>query len=302
MTDALGATSARPAQTLNVSQPLSITTTALPDATQLSPYSAPIASSGGRGPFTWTTPPTGTAANQSPESFSYANTTTATITASGATSSAVGTRNLTFTVTDADGRTATKTVNLNIVGGTPGASRSLISAATFVAGIGGTPTSFINAGVAGSAPTAAQMLSIAKDETVYATSSPGSSVYKGVFRGDSGMLFGANYTFSQPVLISQIDQAFAGPESPSGCTSARMDVTYQYSSDNVNWNSLGSTYSLVGSAYKIAANGYAGTYYKINAPVGPVTAQYVRMRASVSNFSGCTNSSSSWMFFSGVAK
>lgn len=300
VTDALGTTASLPAQTLYVSSPISIPTASLPDATQSQLYNASLTVSGGRAPYTWTIPTTG-----SPEGFTYPNASTPTLGVTGVTSE-LGTRNLTFKVTDVDGRVAEKTLALNIVSGTPGAARSLIDTATYspgsLSGDLAPYTILSNAGASG-APNAARTLAIARDETVYPVGQGGSSILKTFRRNENGVLFRVTYRFQSPVLISRIDQIFQGPEAPSGCTSAGASAAYETSNDGTNFTSLGSYNLAAGSPYKTSGSGYGGTVYNVTAPVSPRTAQYVRMTLSVNGFSNsCGSSSFNVMAFSGVVR
>lgn len=264
--DELGTTEDSAVQTIGYAPPVTISAT-LPNATQNQYYDQTFFT-GGRGPHTVTlnsgTVPAGLQRDGS-RIYGYP--------------SAGGTTPLSYTVTDADGRTDTKTVTIVVDSSAPAAGRSLISSASYgqvaASGAGGflyyTPP-YTNA-QSFATTNAAKMLEFAKDPIVYQPSSTGTVLYASI--GNAGTLrFTLTYAFSQDVVASSLDQRLGFGEG-SGCTNQNVIALYEGSLNGTSWSTLYSTTAVKGNATSLGV-GYGGTYYEMNQSFAPTTVRYVR--------------------------
>lgn len=292
--DELGTTEDTADQTIGYAPPLSINGT-LADATQNQSYTA-VLHTGGRGPYTVTqtsgTMPAGLSVS--------AGSITGYPTGSGPAT-------LGFTVTDADGRSDSKTVSFTITSSAPVAGRSLIASASHTQLIGSGASLYLNyappytTARVGSTTVPADMKAWATDQVNWSNGSPGTVLIAGNGNGGGTVKFTVNYTFNQDVLASSLDQNLAFGEGGNCNTSQNVGVLIEGSLTGGagTYVTLANIPAVRGTITS-QGTGYGGQYYALNQSFTPMTLRYVR--ATYTGTACINNAGSSILLRSGIVK
>ncbi len=269
----------------------------LADAKQNEFYDKPLFQ-GGRGPYT-TTVTTGSL----PAGLAISTTNLAGI------PSGSGPATFGLTVKDADGRTATQTVSFTITSSATGASRALISSASY-APLAGTsnpgslyinyvPPSYVGARTSNSS-NAADMAIWAKHPDNPPISATGTVLITGNATVGGLTRFSLTYTFSQDVLASSLDQVIAFGETAPCAANQNVSLLVEGSLTGAagSYSTLINVPAVKGSATSLGT-GYGGSYYSLNQTFTPTTVRYVKATYVSTS---CNTTSSSILVRQGIVK